>query len=123
MTVFVSTHYMDEAERCDRIAMINAGKIVASGSPAELRAGFFRNRLVELACESMFLWFDDLEKMDGVSDVAMYGNKLHLTVADAAAAERAIRELGRQKGLAVLAVREIEPSLEDVFVSVMTERR
>jgi ABC-2 type transport system ATP-binding protein len=123
MTVFVSTHYMDEAERCDRIAMIDAGKIVASGSPAELRAGFFRNRLVELACESMFLWFDDLEKMDGVSDVAMYGNKLHLTVADAAAAERAIRELGRQKGLAVLAVREIEPSLEDVFVSVMTERR
>jgi ABC-2 type transport system ATP-binding protein len=61
--------------------------------------------------------------MDGVSDVAMYGNKLHLAVADAAAAERAIRELGRQKGLAVLAVREIEPSLEDVFVSVMTERR
>jgi ABC-2 type transport system ATP-binding protein len=123
VTVFVSTHYMDEAERCDGLALIDAGKIVASGSPSELREQHFRDRLLELACESMFLWFDDLEKLDGVSDVAMYGSKLHLTTADVAAAEKGIRDLGRKKNLQVISLREITPSLEDIFVSVMTRRR
>jgi ABC-2 type transport system ATP-binding protein len=123
VTVFVSTHYMDEAERCDGLALIDAGRIVASGSPRELRERFFHARLLELACESMFLWFDDLEKVEGITDVAMYGNKLHLTTEDIGAAEQAIRELGRQKNLKVIALREITPSLEDIFVSVMTRRR
>jgi ABC-2 type transport system ATP-binding protein len=114
---------MDEAERCDGLALIDAGRIVASGSPRELRERFFHARLLELACESMFLWFDDLEKVEGITDVAMYGNKLHLTTEDIGAAEQAIRELGRQKNLKVIALREITPSLEDIFVSVMTRRR
>ncbi|HEX4997299.1 MAG TPA: DUF4162 domain-containing protein, partial [Terriglobia bacterium] len=92
-------------------------------SPSELRERYFRDRLLELACESMFLWFDDLEKLEGVSDVAMYGNKLHLTTADVVSAEAGIRELGRRKNLRVVSVREITPSLEDIFVSVMTNRR
>jgi ABC-2 type transport system ATP-binding protein len=123
VTVFVSTHYMDEAERCDGLALIDAGKIVASGSPRELRERYFHARLLELACESMFLWFDELEAVEGVSDVAMYGNKLHLTTEDIAVAERGIRELGRKKNLKVISLREITPSLEDIFVSVMTRRR
>jgi ABC-2 type transport system ATP-binding protein len=114
---------MDEAERCDGLALIDAGRIVASGSPSELRARYFNGRLLELACESMFLWFDDLEKLEGVSDVAMYGNKLHLTTADATVAEKGVRELGQLKNLQVISLREITPSLEDIFVSVMTRRR
>src|SRR6185436_11513946 len=115
VTVFVSTHYMDEAEHCDWLALINAGKIVASGSPADLRKTSFDARLLELDVESMFSWIDDLEKVSGIQEVAMYGNKLHLTVKDPADAERRIREIGEARHLKILTLREITPSLEDIF--------
>ena len=123
VTVFVSTHYMDEAEHCDWLALIDAGKIVASGSPADLRKKHFAARLLELDVESMFAWIDELEKTDGIQEVAMYGNKLHLTVNDPADAEQRIRDIGQKKGLKVVGLREITPSLEDIFVSVMTRQR
>ncbi len=123
VTVFVSTHYMDEAEHCDWLALINAGKIVASGSPADLRKTNFDARLLELDVESMFSWIDDLEKAPGIQEVAMYGNKLHLTVKDPVDAERLIREIGEARHLKILTLREITPSLEDIFVSVMSRQR
>jgi ABC-2 type transport system ATP-binding protein len=123
VTVFVSTHYMDEAEHCDWLALIDEGRIVASAPPAELRRQHFHAHLLELDCEAMFQWIDELEKRPGIEEVAMYGNKLHLTVKDTAEAERAIRSVGEQKTLKVISLREITPSLEDIFVSVMTRRR
>jgi len=123
VTVFVSTHYMDEAEHCDWLALIDQGKIVASASPAQLRSSHFHARLLELDCESMFRWIDDLEKTPEIEEVAMYGNKLHLTVNDPKTAEERIRELGSRKGLRVNSIHEITPSLEDIFVSVMTRQR
>ena len=123
VTVFVSTHYMDEAEHCNYLALINAGRIVASGSPIELRERHFHSKLLELDCESMFKWFDDLEKVPAIEEVAMYGNKLHLTTSDPEKAEAAIRELEGKNRLKVISLREITPSLEDIFVSVMTRQR
>jgi len=63
----------------------------------------------------MFAWIDELEKTDGIQEVAMYGNKLHLTVKDPADAERRVREIGQKRGLKVTALREITPSLEDIL--------
>ena len=123
VTVFVSTHYMDEAEHCDWLALIDAGKIVASGSPTDLRRTHFHARLLELDADSTFRWIDALEKTAGIEEVAMHGNKLHLTVKDPANAEREIRTLGEKLKLGVTSVREITPSLEDIFVSVMTRQR
>ncbi len=123
VTVFVSTHYMDEAEHCDWLALIDQGKIVASAPPAELRRQFFHAHLLELSCESIFLWIDELERRPEIEEVAMYGNKLHLTVKTTDEAERAIRQVGEQMGLQVISLREITPSLEDIFVSVMTRQR
>jgi ABC-2 type transport system ATP-binding protein len=123
VSVFVSTHYMDEAEHCDWLALIDQGKIVAAGSPAELRSRYFHARLLEVDCETMFRWIDDLAQQAGIEEVAMYGNKLHVTVQDPQVAENRIRELGNRKGLKVFSVREITPSLEDIFVSVMTQQR
>lgn len=120
VTVFVSTHYMDEAEHCDWLGLIDQGKIVASGSPLDLRTRHFHAKLVELDCDSMFRWIDPLEKLPMVEEVAMYGNKLHLTVEDVEPAQREIRRMEEQTGLKVFSIREITPSLEDVFVSVMT---
>jgi ABC-2 type transport system ATP-binding protein len=123
VTVFVSTHYMDEAEHCDWLALIDAGRIVASGSPLDLRRAHFHARLLELDAESTFRWIDALEKTPGIEEVAMHGNKLHLTVRDPAAAETVVRSLGQRLNLGVKSIREITPSLEDVFVSVMTRQR
>ena len=123
VTVFVSTHYMDEAEHCDWLALIDAGRIVASGSPLDLRKTHFHARLLELDAESTFRWIDTLESTPGIEEVAMHGNKLHLTVTDPADAERKIRSAGAKLNLGVNNIREITPSLEDIFVSVMTRQR
>ena len=123
VTVFVSTHYMDEAEHCDWLALIDAGKIVAAGSPSDLRHSHFHARLLELDAESTYRWIDALEKAPGIEEVAMHGNKLHLTVKDPDVAKAQILSVGEQLKLRVDSVREITPSLEDIFVSVMTRQR
>ena len=123
VTVFVSTHYMDEAEHCDWLALIDAGKIVASGSPMDLRRTHFHAKLLEVDAESTFRWIDALEKVPDIQEVAMHGNKLHITVSDAEQGEQEILKVGRELNLAVTAIREITPSLEDIFVSVMTQQR
>ena len=123
VTVFVSTHYMDEAEHCDWLALIDAGKIVASGSPSDLRREHFHARLLEIDAESTFRWMDALEETPEIEEVAMHGNKLHVTVKDPEAAKKQILAVGEKLKLAVTNVREITPSLEDIFVSVMTRQR
>jgi ABC-2 type transport system ATP-binding protein len=123
VTVFVSTHYMDEAEHCDWLALIDAGKIVASGSPSDLRRTHFHARLLELDAEQTFRWMDTLENTPGIEEVAMHGNKLHLTVKDPEDAKSRILSVGEKLNLRVTAIREITPSLEDIFVSVMTRQR
>jgi ABC-2 type transport system ATP-binding protein len=123
VTVFVSTHYMDEAEHCDWLALIDAGKIVASGSPADLRSQHFHARLLEVDGESIFRWIDTLEQSEGIEEVAMHGNKLHLTVQDPEDARRQVHSTAQRLGLELASIREITPSLEDVFVSVMTRQR
>jgi ABC-2 type transport system ATP-binding protein len=123
VTVFVSTHYMDEAEHCDWLALIDAGKIVATGSPTDLRKTHFHARLLELDAESTFRWIDTLEKTPGIEEVAMHGNKLHVTVQDPIEAEKQIRLVSEKLRLPVKSIREITPSLEDIFVSVMTRQR
>jgi len=123
VTVFVSTHYMDEAEHCDWLALIDAGKIVATGSPTDLRKTHFHARLLELDAEATFRWMDTLEQTPGIEEVAMHGNKLHITIQDPVEAERQIRQVGQRLNLEVKSIREITPSLEDIFVSVMTRQR
>ena len=123
VTVFVSTHYMDEAEHCDWLALIDAGRIVASGSPSDLRRSQFHAHLLELEAESVFRWIDALESVPGIEEVAMHGNKLHLTVEDPVEAEKHVRAAGENLKLHLDSIREITPSLEDIFVSVMKRQR
>src|SRR5437867_11703420 len=101
VTVFVSTHYMDEAEHCDWLALIDAGKIIAAGSPADLRKTQFHAHLLEIEAEAIVRWIDALETIPGVQDVAMHGNKLHATVHDLDEVVRHIHAAGERMGLAV----------------------
>jgi ABC-2 type transport system ATP-binding protein len=119
MTVFVTTHYMDEAEHCDEIALIYNGKIVASGSPWSLKTSHMRNALLEVECDALMPAYRLLKDLPGVERVALFGNQLHVETTDADVTSAAITERLRTAGITVHHIERIEPSLEDAFVAVI----
>jgi ABC-2 type transport system ATP-binding protein len=122
VTVFVTTHYMEEAEYCNRLALIFRGKIVALGTPSELKRGSMNGELLLVACEPLGHAVEVLQSAPGVLDAAVFGNALHLVVPDAVAAIPQIEMYLKQHGIAVGGIEKIRPTLEDVFVSVTTGR-
>ena len=118
-TVFVSTHYMDEAEYCNRLALMYRGKVIALGTPAELKAGLTAHKLLDLETGDPLETMRALEGEPGMSDVAVFGGGLHVTVDDAQSAEAAIRRRLEAKGIELRRIGEIAPSMEDVFVALI----
>ena len=118
VTVLVTTHYMDEAEYCNRLVLIFQGRIVASGSPTELKQRAMTGELLLVECEPLGLALDLLQQTPDVSDVAVFGNALHVVVPDAKVAIPRIRTALSQHGARVTKMEPIRPSLEDVFVSL-----
>ncbi|MEJ0044680.1 MAG: AAA family ATPase [Rhizomicrobium sp.] len=114
LTVLVSTHYMDEAERCDRIVYINLGNVMARGTVAEVvaQSGLF-TFVVE--GEGARTLAGELHGKPGVEFVAFFGAALHVSGKDRAALERALAPL---RGAPGLAIHEAPPSLEDVFIQL-----
>jgi ABC-2 type transport system ATP-binding protein len=122
VTVFVTTHYMEEAEYCNRLALIFRGKVVALGTPSELKQKHMRGELLLVECEPLGPAVEALEQVPGIMDAAVFGNALHLVVPKAAAAIAEVKRYLQAKGVTVSHVEQIQPSLEDVFVSLTTER-
>jgi ABC-2 type transport system ATP-binding protein len=117
VTIFVSTAYLDEAERCTRIGLIHKGRLIMTDNPAKIR------RSVPL--EMVEIWATDARKaaeaakgMAGVKDVSVYGNRFHAALAEAGSADRIMEQL-KEKGIAVTDYRPVLPSLEDVFISIV----
>jgi ABC-2 type transport system ATP-binding protein len=118
VTIFVTTHYMDEAEYCDRIALIYRGELTAMGSPAILKRDFMAEEVLEVDCEHPQERIAQVEKLPGVKEAALFGRGLHVISEDSGLAARHLRELlGPAARIAAIA-----PSLEDVFVSVIQAR-
>jgi ABC-2 type transport system ATP-binding protein len=122
VTVFVSTHYMDEAEYCNRLALLDRGRIVAMGSPTQLKSQYMKGQLVLVECGPLGPALESLERAPGILDAAVFGNSLHVVVADANTSIPLIREILQSKGIHVARVESIAPSLEDVFVSLTSAR-
>jgi ABC-2 type transport system ATP-binding protein len=118
-TVFVTTHYMDEAEYCHRMALMHGGRIIAMGAPAAVRKEHYSQSLLRLESSDTPLTMSALEEQPGVLDVAVFGAGLHVTVADATTAAAHIREVLAAKNISVSRLDAIEPSMEDVFVSLI----
>jgi ABC-2 type transport system ATP-binding protein len=118
-TIFVSTHYMDEAEYCHRLALMYKGKVIALGTPAELKRGLTAHTLLNLEATEPLETMRALEGLEGVRDVAVFGGGLHVTVDHAESGSRSIRTALEAKGIVVRRLEEIEPSMEDVFVAVI----
>lgn len=115
-TIFVSTHYMEEAEYCHRIAVMNRGSIIALDRPAALKQAI-REPILEVTTADAPLAVDALRDAPGVLEVTMFGRAVHAMVADQAVAESQIPQILAAAGYSFESIRPIEPSLEDVFVS------
>ena len=126
VTVFVTTHYMEEAEYCNRLALIFRGQIVALGTPSELKRDSMKGELLLLECSPLGGAVELLQSAQDVMDAAVFGNALHLVVQDAEAAAPRLKHFLEEHSIAVCRIEQIRPTLEDVFVSLTTsaaERR
>jgi ABC-type multidrug transport system ATPase subunit len=118
LTTLVSTHYMDEAERCERIVYLSDGRIVAQGAPDQVA----RNSGIityEAAGEGVDEAARRLRQMAGVEAAAVFGRSVHIAGTDRAALERAITDFGDNS----LTWHEVEPCLEDVFIHLLRRRK
>jgi ABC-2 type transport system ATP-binding protein len=116
-TVFVTTHYMDEADYCDKLALIYKGKIIAEGSPTALRRDYMKQDVLELETDNV------VETMEVLSnhhiETAIFGSTLHITVEKAEEGMEKLAILLQESGIAVKRCEKIVPSLEDVFVTLI----
>ena len=120
-TVFVSTHYMDEAEYCHRLALMYRGRIIALGAPEELKSTMPSQSLLDLQSSDPLGSMRALEKEPGIGDIAVFGGGLHVTVADATAAAPRIHRILASANIDIRHLEVIPPSMEDVFVARIEE--
>jgi len=121
VTVFVTTHYMDEAENCNRMVLIYHGTIIAMGTPLEMKTNCMKNEVLEITLANAQDWLEKISKVAGVKDAALFGSNIHAVVYDSAKAIPALKDFLQKENLTGFGVKKIIPSLEDVFVSAIEE--
>ena len=124
ITVFVTTHYLDEAEFCNRIMMIDAGKIIAGGSPGELKTKYLSNPIFEAECQPPDKAISVLDKVPWIKSTAFFGEYIHITLnsretVNAESRKNEIVKVLKENGISVSRIEKIAPSLEDVFVNLL----
>jgi len=119
VTVFVTTHYMDEAENCDRMALIYRGSIIAMGTPSELKTKYMRDDVLQIDVPSPEGWIERLTALDGVKDAALFGTSIHAVVSDATRAQDAMKNMFENEKIKDYRINKIQASLEDVFVALI----
>ena len=117
--MFVTTHYMDEAEHCHTIALLHQGRLVACGTPGHLRSQSVEGELLEVDCGSPALALEVLALVPDLSQVALYGTRLHVVVRQGLEARERVAALLQQNGIRVRRLERVEPSLEDAFISLV----
>jgi len=124
-TVFVTTHYMDEAEHCDRVGLIYQGRIVALDTPQRLKTELMPEDILDLECDQsvqldVLTW---LQKDEKVKEAALFGSGMHIVVKDAEKDLPYVKTLLENKNIPIKSLKKITPSLEDVFVSLVEEEK
>ena len=127
ITVFVTTHYLDEAEFCSRIMLIDTGKLIAGGSPKELKLNYLKSTILEIECERVDDAISILDKVRWIRNSAYFGKYLHATIdeinGEGTELEKKIGKikdiLSIDNGIKVMRIDKIVPTLEDVFVNLL----
>src|SRR5688572_1310891 len=117
-TVLVSTHYMEEAEYCHKLILMNRGRLIAEGKPAELRQQY-DIPLMQLTVDDPAAAVHALAQVQGIEEAAMFGRQVHVTTAPHMDADRVIRDALRARGIEAHELVAVSPSLEDIFVSLV----
>lgn len=115
ITILVSTPYMDEASRCDRIALCNEGRILGIDTPRDIVRGF-DNRLYGISARNMFTLLERARAMEGVVECYPFGQRHHLVADDSFSVEQFTRQLSDIEGLEIASA---EPTIEDMFIKLM----
>jgi len=117
ITVFVTTHYMDEADYCNRLALIYRGKIIAGGTPNELKRNYWKHEIIEIQADNAVGAMDTLLK--NRIEAELFGSSLHTTVESAEKTIPHIKDILDKADILVNRIEKIDPSLEDVFVTLI----
>jgi ABC-type multidrug transport system ATPase subunit len=124
MTLFVTTHYMDEAERCSHVGYIFMSKLVVCGGPDDLKALPEVNptgtKRLDVTCDHVTVGLQAVQKLDGIRTATVFGQSMHLLV-ETSLTDRTIRDTLLAVGIHDADIRPIAPSLEDVFVALMAK--
>jgi ABC-2 type transport system ATP-binding protein len=118
VTVFVTTHYMEEAEYCNRLALMSSGKIVALGTPSDLKTNWMPETVIDLECDQVTRVSELLKKESIFSEAAVFGSSIHLVTQNPEEAKEKTREILAKEGIIVERLEIVVPSLEDVFVTL-----
>jgi ABC-2 type transport system ATP-binding protein len=121
VTVFVTTHYLDEAEHCNRLALLDAGRLVALGTSDELKEVYRESAILEVSSPRVTAALEILGSEAWARETSVFGDRVHVVVDDAAEGEKRIRAVLEARGVGPVAVERIAPSLEDVFIHHVSE--
>ncbi|MBN1412035.1 MAG: ABC transporter ATP-binding protein [Spirochaetales bacterium] len=120
-TVLVTTHYLDEAEYCDTITLMHAGRIIAEGSPARLKEEHIKTATLEVECDNVIEAMECLQNDDRIDETTVFGTYLHVNSSHDQP-ESLVRSLLEGKGIQVHRIDTIVPSLEDVFIHLIEKQ-
>jgi ABC-2 type transport system ATP-binding protein len=121
ITIVMTTPYLDEAERCTRVALMNRGSLMRADTPEKMKSAMI-GEILEIVCDRVRDASALLKGEQGAPEVQAFGDRIHVIVTSAASQQEAIRRRLERGGIRVMGLRRIEPSLENVFVSLLTHR-
>lgn len=122
VTLFVTTHYMDEATHCNRLAFIYRGKIIAEGTPQEVKAGLTKDTILQIAVDRGEEALAALEDLPAVDEGYMQGSLVHVNLGRRSAEEADLAGFLGSRGFVVRSIDPVEPTLEDAFVHLVTQQ-
>lgn len=117
VALFVTTHYMEEAERCNQIAFISQGRLLTIGKPEALKANA-SGKVLEIEAAPLMKASGIFGKLPGVTGITAYGTNLHLNVKDVGQVTQSLPQVAKENGIQLISVKPIEASLEDVFATL-----
>jgi ABC-2 type transport system ATP-binding protein len=122
ITIIMTTPYLDEAERCSRVALMDAGKILMTDSPANIKK-VMNGEVIELICSNIRGSFSLLKKLSLVKEVQAFGDRLNLVVNSSANDMQTIIQYLNSNSIQITDWRVVKPSLENVFISLLSDRK
>lgn len=121
-TVLVTTHYLEEAEFCSDIILIDAGKIIAQGNPYELKTKYLKYPIVEIECDKVIDAMELLEKQIYINDTSIFGNNIHININENYPGDDSVKKFLNDNSINVNQINKIVPTLEDVFIHLLEKK-